>query len=248
MKKIECILQNKNTGEYLSYNFEDLTTTFFGKEINNDKMFEQKMLGKAQIFYSINEAIEYLKNWGIKKSDYNIIKIESTNKKLNDLIYKEAWEYFEKYKDNQNFDVKNDKILARLSYLDHFTKEKIESLSLKDVFIQIKENEKIDEIHKKQFYTYADRASILLLQENSKNEILINNLNASDGTCKVAIVKKSENLIPDYYKRSKFVINGKFKIMLSDCAENYSDDGVEIEGFYFIYQVGFSYIFEQLDN
>ena len=245
MKQIKCILQNKKTSEYLSHNYKDLDCFTDIVEKNDIKL--KKYIRFSIIFDSITEATNYLKENHLKKSDYNIIELKKGYKKINDLIINEAFEYYDKYKENERFCL-NIPAINLLNYLDILTRDSNSTLSIKDYLKNDIENEKVKKIHIRQFLTDADRASILLLQENSKNEMLINNLNASDGTCKVAIVKKSENLIPDYYKRSKIVINGKFKIMLSDCAENYSDDGVEIEGFYFIYQVGFSYIFEQLDN
>lgn len=247
MKKIKCILQHKKTNEYLSYEFNDLTS-YEDFDEYKDKNALKNYLRKALIFTSKTDAFETLKEHSIKKSDFNFIELKKGDTNLNQLIIKEAFEYYNKYKDNTNFDLDKDLSLIHLNYLDNATKSYNSSMSLKDYIKNDIENEKVKKIHARQFLTDADRASILLLQENSKNEILINNLNNSDGTCKVAIVKESEKLIPDYYKRSKIVLNGKFKIMISDCAKNYTDDGFEIEGFYFIYQAGFSYIFEKLGD
>lgn len=196
-------------------------------KVNNNYVNYQgqivEKLGDAEIFYYKQDAKDFIKEKKLK--DTQIIPIGD----LKVVARKEIDEYAKKLK-------RDDRRVITLNYINDFTSG----------YYQRARDEYLREIiHEKQFYTSADKAGVLILQENNKNEILISNANGSDGTCKIAILDKDDD-IPSYYKGASISLNGKYKIMSSDCTRNYEGNGTEIDGKYDIYRAGMSFIFKKI--
>lgn len=97
-----------------------------------------------------------------------------------------------------------------------------------------------EEIHNLQVITTCDKGGFLLLQKNSSNNILFNL--GDDGIAKYCILNDTEK-VPSYYSLL-CVLSGSYKIMHSDCAKSYNDNGEEISGDYIkVYKSGRSFIF-----
>lgn len=118
--------------------------------------------------------------------------------------------------------------------LDQYNREKAKTL---------KEQEKREELHKKQVKVDADIASIKVF--TSKNSAILINT-GSDGTCKYAICNSWDE-VPTYYKDTDIVLLNNFKIMHYDCYNNYDQPGEEVKTTYCrILKSGMSIIFLNL--
>lgn len=97
-----------------------------------------------------------------------------------------------------------------------------------------------EEIHNLQVITTCDKGGLLLLQKNITNNILFSI--GDDGIAKYCILNDTQK-VPSYYSLL-CVLNGSYKIMHSDCAKSYNDNGGEISGEYIkVYKAGRSFIF-----
>ena len=200
--------------KYIVYN--EKNDTFINKE-----GLETPYLSECNFFETLKE---------IKKTKFKILSL----KKIDDIdfLYQKAISEIISLKEKINIHIMGFIFKAKKPYST--TKEIFNSI------IEYKDYGLREEIHSLQVITTCDKGGFLLLQKNSRNNILFNI--GDDGIAKYCILNDTQK-VPTYYSLL-CVLSGSYKIMRSDCAKSYSDEGEEISGNnIYIYKSGRSFIF-----